>query len=89
MAKYPNLIFVFPDEYRKQAMGFMNEDPVLTPHIDRFASEGLVLTDAVSNRPVCSPYRAMLFSGQYPHANGVLGNVNSTTVQYENYLQET
>ena len=89
MANHPNLVFVFPDEYRKQAMGFMNEDPVITPNIDRFASESLVLTDAVSNRPVCSPYRAMLFTGQYPHANRVLGNVNSTTVQYENYLQET
>ena len=89
MPDHPNLVFVFPDEYRKQAMGFMNEDPVLTPNIDQFASESLVLTDAVSNRPVCSPYRAMLFTGQYPHANGVLGNVNSTTVQYENYLQET
>ncbi len=89
MADYPNLVFVFPDEYRKQAMGFMNEDPVLTPNIDRFASESLVLTDAVSNRPVCSPYRAMLFTGQYPHANGVLGNVNSTTARYGNYLKET
>ena len=88
MAKHPNLVFVFPDEYRKQAMGFMNEDPVLTPNIDQFASESLVLTDAVSTRPVCSPYRAMLFTGQYPHANGVLSNVNSTTVQYENYLRE-
>ena len=89
MAKHPNLVFVFPDEYRKQAMGFMNEDPVLTPNIDRFATESLVLTDAVSTRPVCSPYRAMLFTGQYPHANGVLANVNSTTVEYENYLQES
>ena len=41
MAKHPNLVFVFPDEYRKQAMGFMNEDPVLTPNIDRFATESL------------------------------------------------
>ena len=89
MPKHPNLVFVFPDEYRKQAMGFMNQDPVLTPNIDRFAAESLVLTDAVSNRPVCSPYRAMLFTGQYPHANGVLTNVNSTTVEYENYLQES
>jgi len=33
--KYPNLIFVFPDEFRRQAIGFMNEDPVITPNLDR------------------------------------------------------
>ena len=31
MPDHPNLVFVFPDEYRKQAMGFMNEDPVTNP----------------------------------------------------------
>ena len=87
--KHPNLVFVFPDEYRKQAMGFMNEDPVITPNLDAFAKESLVLTQALSNRPVCSPYRAMLFSGKYPHGNGVLTNCNSRTVQFENYLKDT
>ncbi len=88
MPDRPNLVFVFPDEYRPQAVGVANEDPVITPNLDAFAGESLVFTDAISNRPVCSPYRAMLFSGKYPHANGVLGNVNSSTVQYENFLRE-
>lgn len=87
MPDSPNLVFVFPDEYRAQALGFANEDPVITPNLDRFSEESLVFTDAISNRPVCSPYRAMLFSGKYPHSNGVLGNVNSSTVRYENYLK--
>ena len=88
MSDQPNLVFVFPDEYRSQAVGAANQDPVITPNLDAFAKESLVFTDAISNRPVCSPYRAMLFSGKYPHKNGVYGNVNSSTVQYENYLSE-
>jgi len=88
MAKrQPNLVYVFPDEWRRQAFGFMNEDPVLTPNLDRFAAESLVLTHAVSNRPLCSPYRAMLFTGKYPHGNGVLENCNSTTRAHGNYLR--
>ena len=85
----PNLVFVFPDQMRGQAMGFLKEDPVITPHLDRFAAEALVLPQAVSNYPVCSPYRAMLMTGQWPHANKVLSNCNSRTTPYGNELQES
>jgi arylsulfatase A-like enzyme len=83
--KPPNLLIVFPDQMRAHSQGFMNEDPVLTPVLDRFAEESLVLTEAVSNYPVCSPFRAMLMTGKYPHANGVLANCNTngTTHGYE------
>jgi len=37
----PNLLFVFVDQMRGQAMGFLGEEPVRTPSLDRFASEGL------------------------------------------------
>lgn len=85
----PNLVFVFTDEHRQQAFGFMGEDPVLTPNLDRFAGEGIVFTHAVSNRPVCSPYRGMLFTGKYPHSNRVLTNCNSASKPYGNELQLT
>ena len=44
--KPPNLLFVFPDQMRGQALGFMNEDPVITPNLDRFAGESVLSTTA-------------------------------------------
>ncbi|TFH38807.1 MAG: DUF229 domain-containing protein, partial [Bacteroidia bacterium] len=72
--KAPNIVFIFPDQYRSAAMGFMNQDPVITPNIDRLASEGLVFTDATSTMPVCSPFRAMLMTGNYYTVNNVALN---------------
>lgn len=76
-SKPPNLVFVFPDQMRGQALGFLREDPVFTPFLDRFATESAVLPEAVSNYPVCSPFRAMMLTGLYPHSNGVLANCNT------------
>jgi arylsulfatase A-like enzyme len=80
--KPPNLLIVMVDQMRGQAMGFMGEDPVVTPYLDRFAAESLVLTHAVSNYPVCSPTRAMLMTGAYPLASKVIGNCNSQTTPF-------
>ena len=70
----PNLLFVFADQYRKQAVGFMNEDPVITPHLDKLAEEGFAFTNAVSSCPICSPYRAMLMTGRFPMSTGITSN---------------
>ena len=83
----PNLVIVFPDQMRGQAMGFLGEEPVITPRLDRFAEESLVFTQAVSNYPVCSPFRAMLMTGRFPHKNGVLSNCNSKTTPFDNELR--
>ncbi|MGY8770265.1 MAG: sulfatase family protein [Pirellulales bacterium] len=78
----PNLLFICADQWRGQALGFLGLEQVLTPNLDQLAAESLVLTQAVSNFPVCSPFRAMLMTGKYPHANGVLGNCNTTGTKY-------
>lgn len=78
MQRRPNLVFVFPDQYRPFALGFLNADPVPTPNLDRFAAQAVHFTNAVSNYPVCSPYRAMLLTGRWPHSTGVTGNCNSS-----------
>ena len=63
-------------------MGFLGEEPVVTPNLDRLAQQAIVFTQAASNYPVCSPYRAMLMTGQYPHRNGVISNCLSRTAPY-------
>ncbi|MBI1369003.1 MAG: sulfatase-like hydrolase/transferase [Planctomycetes bacterium] len=77
--KQPNLLIIFPDQWRGQALGEVGREPVKTPNLDKLAAQSIVFTEAVSNWPVCSPYRAMLMSGQYPPANGVVSNCNTQT----------
>lgn len=76
-AKRPNVIFIFPDQLRNCSLGFMNEEPVQTPNLDKFAKESVVFTQAISNFPVCSPYRAIMLSGLYPNKTGIKTNMNS------------
>ncbi len=86
---HPNIVFVFPDQMRASCQGFLGEEPVITPNIDRFAKQGLVLKQAVSNAPVCSPYRAMLMTGMYPVSNGVVSNCTSKAGQYGIELKDS
>jgi N-acetylglucosamine-6-sulfatase len=63
--KKPNLLFVFPDQMRRHALGFMNQDPVITPNLDKFAKQSIVFTNAISSNPICTPFRAMLMTGRH------------------------
>lgn len=81
----PNILIVFPDQLRRYSASFWSEspykelaqgkgDPVITPNIDKLAKNGVVFTNAISNFPLCSPYRGMMLSGMYPEQNGIWNN---------------
>ena len=85
----PNVIYVFPDQMRNQAMGFWGEegfrervnfrnDPVHTPRLNECARQSLVLTSAMSNCPLSSPHRGSLLTGMYPNKSGIPLNCNSS-----------
>lgn len=74
VTKRPNIVFVFADQMRAHAMGCMGNKQVITPHLDKLASEGLLVTNGISAQPVCSPYRAQLLTGRYGHSTGVIHN---------------
>ena len=80
--KRPNVIIIIADQWRGQALGFLREDPVFTPHLDSLAKHSLVLKNFISNYPVCSPARGMLMTGQYAIANHVTSNVTSESAPY-------
>ncbi len=84
----PNIIYVFPDQMRNQALAFWSEaeynpyvrwvaDPVQTPNLNAFASESVVLSRAMSNCPLSSPYRGMFLTGMYPERSGITLNCMS------------
>lgn len=70
----PNILYVFADQWRYQAVGCHGADQVLTPCIDRFAAESMRFTNAYSTFPLCSPHRASLLTGKYPFSVGMWTN---------------
>ena len=84
----PNIIFIFPDQFRNAAIGLNNQDPVITPNLDKLGKEGMVISNAISNYPLCSPYRGMLMTGKLPYNNNVLSNANSRRHKYNNSWQK-
>ncbi|MGM9741522.1 MAG: sulfatase [Candidatus Cryptobacteroides sp.] len=73
-ARRPNVVFILADQWRKQALGYMGEDPVLTPNLDAMAARSVSFDNAVSSNPVSGPNRACIFTGKYTINNGLWAN---------------
>jgi arylsulfatase A-like enzyme len=72
--KRPNLLFVFSDEHSWDMLGCYGNEQIISPHLDRFASQGIRFNHCISNSPVCTPYRGMLLSGLHPLYHGAMVN---------------
>ena len=70
----PNILFVFSDQQRYSALGANGNPVVRTPVLDAMAAAGMSCDNCISNHPLCSPYRALLLTGQYGWRNGVIDN---------------
>ncbi len=59
----PNVIYLMLDEWGYFESGHMGHPELLTPNVDRFASEGMRFTNAYAGAPVCGPTRCVLMTG--------------------------
>ena len=67
MKEKTNVLFLFSDEHRRDALGCYGHKLVQTPHLDKLASQGTRFSQAYTPSPICVPARAALATGQYVH----------------------
>jgi len=70
-AERPNIIFIMSDDHAAHAIGAYGSHVNQTPHLDRLAREGAILTNVFATNSICTPSRAAILTGQYSHINGV------------------
>ena len=67
----PNVVLILFDWARRDTIGVYSDKPVSTPNIDRLAAAGVRFDNAYTPATLCSPARASLITGTYPHAHGI------------------
>lgn len=72
--QHPNIVFIITDQQRHDTIHAMGFPHMETPNLDRLVNEGTAFERMYVTSPSCSPSRASLFSGTYPHTNGVFRN---------------
>jgi arylsulfatase A-like enzyme len=71
-----NLLFLMTDQHNAGVLGCYRNSIVQTPNLDRLAAEGVRFTNAYCATPFCSPTRASLVTGLWPHQHGITQNVD-------------
>ena len=70
-ADRPNIIFIMTDDHAAHAISAYGSRVNQTPHLDRLAREGALLSNVFVTNSICTPSRAAILTGQYAHLNGV------------------
>lgn len=67
----PNVVLFLADDLGYGDLACYGNSVIKTPHLDKFASQGMRLTQCYSASAVCSPSRSAILTGRTPYRNGV------------------
>lgn len=82
----PNILFIFPDQWRSDAMGCAGHPVVRTPYLDYIAANGIRYTNAYTPVPTCIGTRASLATGMNQSKHGRLGYKDGVDWTYEHTM---
>jgi N-sulfoglucosamine sulfohydrolase len=68
----PNILFILAEDHSAQ-LGVYGDTYVSTPNLDRLAEQGVRFENAYVTQAGCSPSRASILTGLYPHQHGQIG----------------
>ena len=69
--KRPNILVIYTDQQRWDALGANGNNEILTPNLDALAARGANFSHHFVQNPVCMPSRVSMLSGQYPSTLGI------------------
>ncbi|MCK0135464.1 sulfatase [Arenibacter sp. S6351L] len=81
--KRPNILLIVSEDNGPD-LGCYGVKEVSTPNLDNLAQEGVLFERAFVPYSVCSPSRAVIFTGLYPHQNGQIGLATHKFRMYDN-----
>lgn len=88
----PNILFLLADDWSYPYASLYGESNVPTPNIEKLAKQGVVFPNAYCSAPSCTPSRASILTGRYPHylAEGVnlCGRLDVKIPTYVQLLRE-
>ncbi len=69
--KRPNMLILYTDQQRWDALGANGNREIITPNLDKLAANGVNFTHHFVQNPVCMPSRVSMLSGRYPSSLGI------------------
>lgn len=73
----PNFLFIFCDDMSYTTSHNISSTLIKTPNLDALEQQGIYFNNAYAPVASCSPSRACVLTGMYPHENGVWSLVNN------------
>jgi arylsulfatase A-like enzyme len=71
MPPAPNVLLIYTDQQRWDALGANGNRDIKSPHLDALAERGTNFDHCFVQNPVCMPSRASFLTGRYPSALGI------------------
>ena len=87
----PNIVFMFSDQQRYDTLAAYGNDWIQTPNLNKLAERSIVFERAYVTQPVCTPARASILTGLYPHTAGPIVNhipLPADTKTFAEYLPD-
>jgi len=78
----PNVIILLADDQGYPDLGCIGSRPILTPHLDQLAAQGVRATNFYVTWCACTPSRGSILTGRYPQRNGLYDMVRNDLVNY-------
>jgi arylsulfatase A-like enzyme len=86
--KQPNIVLIQSDDHARWALPIYGGSTFHAPNIDRLAARGVVMENAFTPTPVCSPARGSTMTGLTPSQHGIRDFISSKPRYHEkNWLE--